>query len=155
MSRRTRTLTSPIGSLRITAGNGAIIGLDWCDSAEISGDADPLLAAAVHQLEAYFAGTQRAFDLPLAPAGSAHDRRVWRAMLAIPFGTTRSYGEIAAAIGSSARAVGAACGRNPIPVIIPCHRVLAAGGRLGGYSGAGGSGTKRRLLALEGAMLAV
>jgi methylated-DNA-[protein]-cysteine S-methyltransferase len=76
-------------------------------------------------------------------------------MQAIPRGATRTYGEIARAIGSSPRAVGTACGRNPIPVIIPCHRILAAHGGIGGYSGAGGTETKRRLLALEGAMLAL
>ena len=76
-------------------------------------------------------------------------------MQQIPFGATRSYGDLARTIGSSARAVGTACGRNPIPIIIPCHRVLAAGGAIGGYSGAGGTATKHRLLVLEGAMLAV
>jgi methylated-DNA-[protein]-cysteine S-methyltransferase len=76
-------------------------------------------------------------------------------MQAIPRGATRTYGDIARTIGSAPRAVGAACSRNPIPVIVPCHRILAANGGIGGYSGAGGAETKRRLLALEGAMLAV
>ena len=92
-------------------------------------------------------------NLPLAPAGSNFEHAVWDAMLRIPYGRTRSYGEIARDIGGEARAVGGACGSNPIPIIIPCHRVLAANGRSGGYSGRGGTQTKHFLLALEGATL--
>jgi methylated-DNA-[protein]-cysteine S-methyltransferase len=152
---RTRTLDSPLGMLRLTAANGAVIRLDWAARAAPGGDADLLLDEAARQLAAYFAGDLQEFDLPLAPAGTPHDCEVWQQMRTIPFGGTRSYGALAAAIGSSARAVGGACGRNPIPVIVPCHRVLAADGGIGGYSGAGGTVTKRRLLALEGAMLAL
>lgn len=86
-------------------------------------------------------------DVPLAPRGTAFQRRVWDALLAIPYGETRTYGELAAALGSSARAVGSAVGKNPVSVIIPCHRVLGAGGSLTGY--AGGLDRKRALLALE------
>ena len=139
----------------MTARNDAIIGLDWAGAAMPGGDSDPLLIRAEDQLAAYFAGTPDDFDLPLSPAGTAHDQAVWREMRAIPRGATRTYGEIARSIGSAPRAVGTACGRNPIPVIIPCHRILAAGGGIGGYSGAGGTATKRRLLALEGALLAL
>ena len=91
------------------------------------------------------------FDLPLAPAGTAFEGRVWAAMQAIPYGETRCYGDLAEATGSAPRAVGRACGKNPIPIVVPCHRVLAKTG-LGGYSGDGGLVTKQRLLALEGAL---
>jgi len=151
----TRTVASPLGALRLTAADGAIVRLDWAADAPVGGDGGALLDDAECQLAAYFAGTLQNFNLPLAPPGTPHDRRVWREMQQIPFGATRSYGDLARIVGSSARAVGTACGRNPIPVIIPCHRILAAGGAIGGYSGAGGVATKRRLLALEGAMLAV
>ena len=102
------------------------------------------------QLDAYFAGHLTRFDLPLAPSGSPFEVGVWTAMAEIPYGETRVYGELAASVGSAPRAVGRACGRNPIPIVIPCHRVLAKAG-LGGYSGSGGLATKRHLLALEGA----
>lgn len=155
MTIRTRTIASPLGALRLTAGDGAITRLDWAGDVAPAGGDDALLDMAAHQLAQYFAGIREDFDLRLAPAGTPHDRKVWREMQAIPYGATRSYGEIATTVGSSPRAVGTACGRNPIPVIIPCHRVLAANGAIGGYSGAGGTATKRRLLALEGVMLAV
>jgi methylated-DNA-[protein]-cysteine S-methyltransferase len=87
----------------------------------------------------------------LLPAGSVFEQRVWAAMQQIPYGKTQCYGELAAMIGSAARAVGGACGRNPIPIVIPCHRVLAKAG-LGGYSGQGGLATKQTLLSLEGAL---
>lgn len=155
MATQARLVTSPVGTLRITAENGAITRVDWASGTANDDDSDPLLARAVDQLAEYFAGTRTAFDLPLAPRGTIHDQTVWREMQSIPYGATCSYSQIARVINSSARAVGTACGRNPIPVIIPCHRVLAANGGIGGYSGAGGTDTKRRLLALEGAMLAV
>ena len=108
----------------------------------------PALLAARRWLDAYFAGEcPGVADVPLAPRGTAFQRRVWDALLAIPYGETRTYGELAAALGSSPRAVGAAVGRNPISVIVPCHRVLGAGGSLTGY--AGGLARKRELLALE------
>ncbi len=108
------------------------------------------MAEAQRQLDAYFAGELTSFDLPVAPAGTPHQQKVWRAMQMIPFGGYATYGDLAASVESSARAVGTACGRNPIPIIIPCHRVLAAGGKIGGYSGSGGTATKRYLLSLEG-----
>lgn len=109
-----------------------------------------MLREACTQLEAYFAGTLKHFDLPLSPAGSRFQQRVYAEMRGIAHGDTRTYGDIADAVGCSAQAVGQACGANPIPVIIPCHRVLAANG-LGGYSGAGGVETKVALLRHEGA----
>src|SRR4051794_33228778 len=144
------SLRSPVGKLRIVADGERIVALNW-DRAERD-DASPLLREAARQLGAYFAGQLREFDLPLAPRGSVFQRNVWAAMLRIPFGATRSYGELAAELGSAARAVGGACGSNPIPVVIPCHRVLGARGAMGGYSGRGGLATKRRLLSLEGAI---
>ena len=145
------TVASPVGALTLAERGGRIVSVSWGQNMN-GGAATPLLAEAARQLEAYFTGRLRRFDLPLDPAGSAFQRGVWAAMEAIPYGATRSYGEIASELASAARAVGGACGRNPIPVIIPCHRVLAAGRRLGGYSGAGGLATKRALLALEGAI---
>lgn len=107
--------------------------------------------AARRQLDEYFAGKRRRFDLPLAPAGTDFQRRVWWALLAIPYGEAISYGELARRVGKprAARAVGAANGANPIAIIIPCHRVVGASG-IGGY--AGGLDIKRHLLALEGAL---
>jgi methylated-DNA-[protein]-cysteine S-methyltransferase len=140
------TIESPVGALTITEGDGAITRLAWGRATENT--ETPLLRRAARQLEAYFAGRLRDFDLPLAPEGTAHQRRVWRAMVEIPFGQTESYGSIAGRLGSAAQAVGQACGANPIPVIVPCHRVVAAGG-LGGFSGGAGVATKEILLAHE------
>ena len=111
---------------------------------------DPLLCDAAAQLRAYFAGEAVAFDLPLDLQGTPFQRRVWQALLAIAPGRTRTYGEIAAALGaaSAVRAVGGAVGRNPVSVIVPCHRVIGRDGRLTGY--AGGLERKQALLALEG-----
>jgi methylated-DNA-[protein]-cysteine S-methyltransferase len=105
-----------------------------------------LLERVAEQLAQYFAGERREFDLPLAPRGSGFQERVWRALLAIPFNETRSYGELARAIGrpSASRAVGSANSRNPISIIVPCHRVIASNGELTGY--AGGMAAKRWLL---------
>lgn len=113
----------------------------------------PPLPALRRQLADYLAGRRRAFDLPLAPQGTDFQRRVWRALQDIPHGETRSYADLARAVGSpqAMRAVGQANRRNPIGVVIPCHRVIAADGTLGGY--AGGPDRKRRLLALEGVQI--
>lgn len=108
-----------------------------------------ILKEAKAQLDEYFAGKRKSFDLPLAPDGTAFQHRVWKALQEIPYGETRSYGEIARAIGSdkAARAVGMANNRNPIPIIIPCHRVVGANGKLVGYGG--GLEIKAQLLHLE------
>lgn len=145
-------LDSPVGRLSLFEENGALAALDW-GTKRASGEPTTLLLEAKRQLAAYFAGKLHDFDLPLAPAGSPFERRVWQLMSAIPYGETRSYGDLAADLGAMPRAVGQACGRNPLPILIPCHRVLAAGGALGGYSGGRGVDTKRRLLILEGALL--
>jgi methylated-DNA-[protein]-cysteine S-methyltransferase len=143
-------IDSPIGCLTITATPEAIISIGWGGA---GGDASTtLLAEARAQLESYFAGRLTRFDLPLMPAGSAFERRVWEEMRRIPHGQTRSYSDLAMALDSGPRAIGRACGRNPIPIVIPCHRILAKGG-IGGYSGGEGLPTKRKLLALEGVSL--
>ncbi len=112
------------------------------------------LADAVEQLQAYFAGELQRFTLPLAPEGTDFQRTVWQALTDIPYGQTISYGQLAASIGrpSASRAVGGANGKNPIPVIIPCHRVIGSDGSLTGFSG--GLSLKRRLLRIEGVELA-
>ncbi len=118
-----------------------------------------LTRAAAEQLQEYFAGARAAFDLPLAPFAaaaphSAYRRRVWRALLDIPYGETRTYAELAAAAGGSARSVGGANGANPLCVLVPCHRVVASGGGLGGYGGPGAPAPRRaRYLAVKRALL--
>lgn len=146
----TVTVPSPLGMLTVTEEDGAITRLRWWGRAATPAPT-ALLAEAARQLGDYFDKRRREFDLPLRPAGSPFQQAVWQAMCRIPAGTTRSYGAIAAEIGAPARAVGGACGSNPIPIIIPCHRILATGGSLGGYSGEGGARTKLFLLTLEGA----
>ncbi len=141
------TLETPVGLVAVSERDGAIVALNW--SGKDQGGTTPLLAEALGQLKAYFSGRLQQFDLPLAPQGAAFQQRVFSAMSAIPYGQTRSYGEIARALGSYGQPVGQACGANPIPILIPCHRVLSAEG-LGGYSGAGGLETKIALLKLEG-----
>lgn len=140
------SLHSPIGDLTLSEADDAIVSLDWGWGRDQT--ATPLLRRAAASLQAYFDGTVTAFDLPLAPPGTAFQQRVWRALRAIPPGATARYGDIARACGSAPRAVGQAVGANPIPILIPCHRVVAAAGP-GGYSGAGGLATKQFLLSLE------
>jgi methylated-DNA-[protein]-cysteine S-methyltransferase len=135
--------------LSVSEENGAIVSLDWGRGAQQQ--ETPLLTEAKRQLNQYFDGEPMAFDLPLAPRGTEFHVRVWHCMAAIPHGDISTYGEIANALGLGPRLVGTACNRNPIPIIIPCHRVLAAGGALGGYSSGSGLKTKRALLILEGA----
>lgn len=141
------SLLTNLGDLTISEDDGAIVALDWGRGRDQ--EETPLLRRARDQLQAYFDGKRLSFDLPLAPHGSDFQKRVWSALCAIPPGETRSYADIARAIGSAPRAVGGANGANPIPIIIPCHRVVAADGSLGGYSGGDGPATKRFLLDLE------
>ena len=147
MARVQMTVATPIGSLVVSAQDDAIVAVDWGEAAVET--ETPLLAAAARQLGAYFDRRLTVFDLALAPAGTSFQRAVWNEMRRIPFGSTRRYGDLARAIGGVPRAVGGACGRNPIPIIIPCHRVVGAGGRIGGFSSPGGAVTKRFLLELE------
>jgi methylated-DNA-[protein]-cysteine S-methyltransferase len=143
-------LDSPLGTLTLTERNGALVAIDWGMQGRPS--PTPLLERAADQLQAYFDGRLEVFNLPLAPDGTAFQKQVWARMAQIPYGTVMTYGALAKAIRSAPRAVGGACGRNPIPIILPCHRVLAADRSLTGYSGAGGTETKRTLLHLEGAL---
>ena len=141
---------SPIGRLTLEEIDGAIVRLGWDDAPDDAPSAiTPLLREAGRQLAAYFNRDLTDFDLPLAPDGSAYRKRVWRAMDLIPYGETWTYGELAQAAETVPRAVGGACGANPIPVILPCHRVVAANGGAGGYSGKGGLRTKSALLDIE------
>lgn len=142
-------LLTPLGRLVVGETEGVITSLRWSD--EVVADDSPLLRQALAQLAGYFAGERQVFDLPLDWGEGLH-ARVRRAMAAIPFGQTRSYGEIARDVGAPAQAVGQACGANPVPVIIPCHRVLGAAG-LGGFSARGGVETKAALLRHEGTLL--
>lgn len=147
---------SPVGELLLTGDGEALSGLFMLPDAkyvpEIGADwirDDAAFGAVRAQLEEYFAGERRVFDVPLAPRGTEFQRSVWRGLTTIPYGRTMSYGAMAAALGTptASRAVGAANGRNPISIIVPCHRVVASNGALTGY--AGGIDRKRRLLALE------
>jgi methylated-DNA-[protein]-cysteine S-methyltransferase len=144
------TFPSPIGPLTLHAENGALTSV-WMEDENLPEHRDdtPPLDEARRQLEAYFAGELQEFDLPLAPAGSEFQLSVWRELAKIPYGETISYGELATRVGdpTKARAVGAANGRNPLPVIVPCHRVIGADGSLTGFGG--GLDRKRRLLELE------
>lgn len=142
----------PVGLIGIRAHGGRVTDLLFMHvepSTAVSAPGSPLIDEAFGQLDAWFDGRLQEFSLPLADARTDFERRVREAMLAIPYGQTASYGELAAAIGSpgAARAVGSACGRNPLPIIVPCHRVVGVGGRLGGYSS--GVELKRWLLDFE------
>jgi methylated-DNA-[protein]-cysteine S-methyltransferase len=140
------TCQSPIGPLTVRESDGEIVALRWGGDAH---DQSPLLAEASRQLAAYFAGGLTAFDLPIAFRPGLQGE-VMRAMCAIPFGQTRTYGELAKELGAPAQAIGQACGGNPVAVIVPCHRILGATG-LGGFSAPGGVETKVALLKHEGA----
>jgi methylated-DNA-[protein]-cysteine S-methyltransferase len=150
-------MDSPIGELRIVEQDGAITAIEFSPFREADGrprgardDAHPLLVETMRQLAAYFARDLKEFDLPLAPRGTTWQQSVWDQLLGIGYGETASYGEIAARLGKSnaaSRAVGLANGSNPIPIVIPCHRVIGANGTLTGY--AGGLPRKQTLLELE------
>lgn len=142
---------SPVGDLTVSEEDGAIVSVDWGWSS--ANAPTPLLRKAKQQFERYFDGKLEAFDLPLNPSGTDFQKRLWRALSKIPYGHTKTYGDLAKQLKSSARPVGTACGANHIPIIIPCHRVLSSNGGLGGYSGEGGLDTKLALLKLEGALL--
>ncbi len=161
MNTYVTTHRSPVGALTLLADqDGALSGLRMADQRHRGPDdpdwiRDPSpFAAAIEQLDAYFAGQRTEFSVPVNPAGTAFQREVWDALRAIPYGSTSSYGELAARIGrpKAMRAVGLANGRNPIAIVIPCHRVIGADGSLTGYGG--GLTNKRLLLELEGALLA-
>jgi methylated-DNA-[protein]-cysteine S-methyltransferase len=140
------SLHTQVGDITVSEDDGRIVALDWGwgrDQSETS-----LLRRARDLLHAYFDGQPVQFDLPLAPAGTPYRQRVWAGLCRIPAGETRSYIQLARDVGGSARSVGGANAANPIPILIPCHRVVATNG-LGGYSGGDGLVTKRILLDLE------
>lgn len=141
------TIPSPFGPLTLSEEAGVIVRLDW--AARKATGPDDILKEAARQLAAYFDRRLTRFDLPLAFLPGL-EGAVQRAMVAIPHGETRTYGDLSRAIGAAPQAIGQACGANPLPILIPCHRVLAASG-LGGYSAPGGIETKVALLRLEGA----
>jgi methylated-DNA-[protein]-cysteine S-methyltransferase len=163
------TVPSPVGQLTLAASDTALTAVYFPTSRHVpplragetgtageddgSGPAGELLARARQQLTEYFARTRTTFDLPLDPGGTPFERRVWDALRAIPYGTTVSYGELARRLGDprTTRAVGAANGKNPIPIIVPCHRVVGAHGELTGFGG--GLDRKRWLLEHEGTLL--
>lgn len=140
---------TPVGPLTLQADANGLCRLDFGRRSTQQSPEHPLLKRAAEQLDAYFSGRLKRFDLPLAPVGTAFQEQVWNQLLAIPWGETRSYGEIAAALGNpgASRAVGLANNRNPLPIIIPCHRVIGSSGELTGYGG--GLAHKIRLLQLE------
>jgi methylated-DNA-[protein]-cysteine S-methyltransferase len=149
-------MESPVGELKLVAGERGLVAILWKTSkpiGEVAAAAEdlahPLLVETERQLLEYFAGKRRIFDLKLDFIGTDFQRRVWAALLEIPFGQTRTYGQIARQLGDPnlMRAVGAANGRNPIPIVAPCHRVIGASGALVGFGG--GLETKAKLLALE------
>ncbi len=141
-------IDSPVGPLGFDVAENAVTKLDWGHPGNLTEGAlaDQLRA----ELGAYFAGELQDFTVPVKPRGSAFQQTFYDALCAIPFGDTRTYGDLAKELNVSAQAIGQACGANPIAILIPCHRVLAADG-LGGYSGAGGVEAKVALLKLEGA----
>lgn len=151
-------MPSPIGDLRVVERDGSIVAIEFspfrppADGRPLGArsDDEPVLAEATRQLTAYFAGELTDFDLPLAPVGTDFQQRVWDQLGRIGYGETASYGEIAGRLGmtnAASRAVGLANGRNPIPIVVPCHRVIGANGMLTGY--AGGLERKQQLLELE------
>ena len=145
---------SPIGTLTLFTNGTALIALE-SGRAPDNGADDTLLNEAKRQLDAYFDGRLKEFDLPLSPQGPKRRQEIWAAMCDVAYGETETYGEFAARIQSAPRAIGGACAANPLPIFIPCHRILGAGNTLAGYSFADGPDTKRQLLTLEGIHLAV
>lgn len=156
MTQAWTTVPTPLGDVLLVAVDGALTRIHFAPyetPACAETPDDPLLVEAGRQLGEHFAGGRTDFDLPLSPPGTAFQRRVWDELRRIPYGTTTTYGELAARLGDPkcVRAVGLANGRNPIAVVVPCHRVIGSDGKLRGY--AGGIERKQRLLALESASL--
>lgn len=152
-----KEIQSPVGKLKLVASSNALVAVLWerehpkrvrLDTVTLDPQ-QPILLETERQLKEYFSGARIQFDLPLQPKGSEFQKKVWQTLRAIPFGQTRSYLDLAKAVGSSraVRAVGAANGRNPLSIIVPCHRVVGIDGSLTGF--AGGLETKAALLALE------
>lgn len=156
-----RMIATPVGELMLVANKQGLSAIHWVDAATVVPDADDTeclgarcaLDTAEAELNAYFAGELKQFKTPIAAIGTPFQQRVWAALTRIPYAETRTYGEVAALLGNrgAARAVGAAAARNPIPIVVPCHRVIGHNGRLTGF--AGGLPNKRVLLNLEGVCL--
>lgn len=154
-----RIVTAPIGPVELRVERGALVALTMLpktakperhlDNEPVPPEDLAVLDNAESQLREYFAGKRRDFDLPLRPEGTAFRQRVWRALRDIPFGEVRTYGDLAAKLHTAPRAVGGACGANPIGIVVPCHRVVGGKGALVGFSGGDGCDTKKVLLALE------
>lgn len=157
MSFAYKIIHSPVGKLKLVAGDKALVAVLWgSDSPErvpfdalVKQTAHPILTKTERQLREYFAGKRKSFSVALDLRGTSFQQSVWEALLAIPFGETRSYGDLARKLGNpqAARAVGAASGRNPLSIIVPCHRLVGSTGKLTGF--AGGLEAKSRLLAIE------
>jgi methylated-DNA-[protein]-cysteine S-methyltransferase len=153
-----KTIDSPVGKLKLLASDKGLVAVLWekekpnriCLGEAEERETHPVLIKAERQIAEYFAGKRRSFSVPIDMRGTSFQKQVWDALLAIPFGETRTYGDLAKRIGrpQAARAVGAASGRNPISIIVPCHRVVGSTGKLTGF--AGGLEAKMRLLELEG-----
>ena len=145
----THTFCSPIGIVRLTEEGGAITRIELSDAIDASSAPTPLLHEAEQQIMAYLDGKRQQLDFPIRMMGTPFQQRVWHALQQIPYGTTRTYGEIADAIGNprASRAVGMACNKNPLLLIVPCHRVIGANGKLTGF--AYGTDAKQWLLELE------
>jgi len=152
-----KLMSSPVGELKLVASEKGLVAILWENDnprrvllGEMKNDVrQPILLETERQLKEYFEGKRQEFSIPLDMRGTAFQKNVWEALLAIPFGETRSYGQLAKQLGrpSAARAVGGASGRNPLSIVVPCHRVIGASGELTGF--AGGIGAKERLLKIE------
>ncbi len=142
------SMHSPLGPLTVAEEDGAIVALDWGWSPD--SEETGLLCLVRSQLGEYFDGMRQSFNLALAPRGTPFQRQVWARLMDIPYGQTESYAGIARVTDSGPRAIGTACATNPIPILIPCHRVVGRDGALTGYSGGDGIGSKQYLLRLEG-----
>jgi methylated-DNA-[protein]-cysteine S-methyltransferase len=157
MSLAYKVIESPIGKLKLVASNKGLVAILWENDSPtrvrltepVVNERHPVLVETERQLGEYFAGKRKKFSIALDMKGTRFQRNVWEALLAIPFGETRSYGQLAKQLGNprATRAVGAANGRNPVSIIVPCHRVIGSSGKLTGF--AGGLDTKARLLSLE------
>jgi len=147
---------SPVGHLRLEASGDFLVALHWSAKGQAE---DPsllpniaVLQEALAQLSAYFAKDLKVFDLPFAPKGTTFQTSLWQALAEIPYGSVMEYGALVAKVGGTARSIGTACGANPLPIFLPCHRVVGKG-HFGGFSGHGGLDSKRWLLVHEGALL--
>ena len=157
MMQFTKTIASPVGALTLVGGDAGLSAVLWENDDPkrvrvgelIDAPKHPILVQAERELRAYFAGERTSFSIPLAASGTAFQKMAWAALLTIPYGETRSYGQLATQLGNAkaSRAVGAANGRNPISIIVPCHRAIGSNGALTGF--AGGLAAKRFLLSLE------